>query len=116
VKENDAKSIYEQIWAKFAVDRKDNRSMAYANLQRSLAEHAADLVPEYFTAKEHLSVVADVEQWTKNEKQSESGNPIESMASWLSGELDLSRVSMIRGINEWNAENFYIGSLPFLPF
>ena len=94
--ENNAKVVFENIWAKFAEDRKANRSMAYANLQRSIAEHAADLVPAYFTAKEHLTVIADVEQWTKNEKQSESGNPLESMAGWLSGELDLSRISMIK--------------------
>ena len=94
--EDNAKSIYEQIWAKFAADRKGSRSLAYANLQRSLAEHAADLVPAYFTAKEHLSVVADVEQWAKGDGRGEAGNPIESMSDWLSGKLDLSRISMIK--------------------
>ena len=92
--DKDPKAIYEGIWAKFSVDRKENRATAYANLQRSLAEHAADLVPAYMTAKEHMSMVADVEQWTKADKQSESGDPMESMGGWLRGDIDLSRIPL----------------------
>jgi hypothetical protein len=97
VSETDAKFIYETIWAKFAEDRKENRAMAYANLQRALAEHAADLVPAYMTAKEHMSMVSDVEQWTKSDKQSESGDPLESMSGWLRGDLELSRIPLETG-------------------
>jgi hypothetical protein len=97
--EESSRAIYEKIWAEFAENRKANRATAYGNLQRALAEHAADLVPHYFTAKEHLSVVADVEQYTKSDKQSDSGNPTETIANWLNGGLDLSRVSMIKDRN-----------------
>lgn len=94
--EDAAREIYKTIWAEFARDRKVNRTTAYANLQHALAEHAADLVPAYFTAKEHLSVVADVEQWAKNDKPT-NVNPVEAVADWLSGKgPDLSRISMIR--------------------
>ncbi len=92
--EERARDIYEEIWAKFAVDRKENRAFAYAALQRSLAEHAADLVPAYMTAKEHMSMVADVEQWTKQDKQSETGDPLESMSGWLRGDIELSRIPL----------------------
>lgn len=94
--EESARAIYEKIWSDFARDRKANRTTAYANLQHALAEHAADLVPAYFTAKEHLTVVADVEQWAKNDKPS-NVNPVEAVANWLAGKgPDLSRISMIR--------------------
>lgn len=89
-----ARNIYEEIWHKFAEDREQNRSMAYTNLQRSFAEHAAELVPMYLTAKEHMSLVADIEPFTKGDKQSESGNPLDSMSDWLSGKLELSRIPL----------------------
>lgn len=94
-----AKSIYEQIWGKFAEDRKNNRAMAYTNLQRSFAEHAAELVPAYLTAKEHMSLVADIEPFTKGDKQSETGDPLSSMSDWLQGNLELSRIPLIKGSN-----------------
>jgi hypothetical protein len=94
--EDNAKSIYEKIWAKFAEDRKNNRSMAYTNLQRSFAEHAAELVPAYLTAKEHMSLVADIEPFTKGDKQSETGDPLSSMSDWLRGDLELSRIPLIK--------------------
>lgn len=90
----DAKSIYESIWAKFAEDRKVNRAMAYTNLQKAFAEHAADLVPGYLTAKEHMSMVADIEVWTKSDKQSESGDPLQMMSDWLQGNVELSRTPL----------------------
>ena len=91
-----ARFIYQKIWEDFARDRKVNRTSAYANLQHALAEHASDLVPAYFTAKEHLTVVADVEQWAKNDKPT-NVNPVEAVADWLSGKgPDLSRISMIK--------------------
>lgn len=94
--EENAAEIYKQIWAKFAADRKISRTTAYANLQQALAEHASDLVPFFFTAKEHLSVIGDVEQWAKNDKPT-NVNPVEAVADWLSGKgPDLSRISMIR--------------------
>jgi hypothetical protein len=96
VSENNAKAIYESIWSKFSEDRKANRSMAYTNLQRAFAEHAADLVPAYMTAKEHMSMVADIEQWTKGDKQSETGDPLTSMSEWLRGDLELSRIPLIK--------------------
>jgi hypothetical protein len=96
VSEENAKSIYEGIWAKFGEDRKKNRSIAYTNLQRAFADHASELVPTYMTAKEHMSMVADIEQWTKGDKQSESGDPLSSMSDWLRGDLELSRIPLIK--------------------
>lgn len=94
--EENSKSIYEEIWQKFAEDRKNNRAMAYTNLQRSFAEHAAELVPAYLTAKEHMSLVADIEPFTKGDKQSETGDPLSSMSDWLRGDLELSRIPLIK--------------------
>ena len=92
--EKTAKEIYEFIWAKFARDRKTSRTTAYANLQKALCEHAADLVPDYMTAKEHMSMVAEMEGFTKGDKQSETGDPLESMSGWLRGDLELSRIPL----------------------
>lgn len=88
--------MYENIWAEFAEDRNDNRAKAYANLQQNLAKHAAELVPYYYTAKEHISVIGEVEQYTKGDKQSESGDPKELVSRWLRGDddVDLSRVPL----------------------
>lgn len=91
---DEARNIYEEIWHKFAEDRKSNRATAYTCLQQSFAEHAADLVPAYLTAKEHMSLIADIENFTKGDKQSESGNPLDSMSDWLSGKLELSRIPL----------------------
>jgi hypothetical protein len=93
-KKPSAKQIYKSIWSKFAKDRKDSRAQACANLQRAICEHAADLVPDYFTAKEHLAAVMEVEEHTKQDKQSETGDPLEAMSSWLRGDLDLSRTPL----------------------
>lgn len=91
-----AAQVYREIWANFARDRKISRTQAYANLQHALCEHASDLVPYYFTAKEHLTVIGDVEQWAKNDKPTNT-NPVEAVADWLSGKgPDLSRISMIK--------------------
>jgi hypothetical protein len=92
--EEDARAIYESIWARFAADRKENRATAYVNLQRAFCEHAADLVPAYLTAKEHMGMVADIEQYTKTDKQSDSGNPLSMMADWLNGSTELSRIPL----------------------
>jgi translation elongation factor EF-Ts len=89
-----ARGIYERIWAKFSVDRKKSRSTAYRNLQRALSMHAADLVPNYLTAKEHMSMIAEIEDWTKNEKESDTGDPSELMAQWLRGQTELSRIPL----------------------
>lgn len=95
--EENSKSIYEEIWQKFAEDRKNNRATAYANLQRALAEHAAELVPAYATAKEHMGMISDIEQWTISDKQSKSGDPLETMSDWLRGGIELSRIPLITG-------------------
>jgi hypothetical protein len=89
-----ARDIYERIWDKFSMDRKKGRSVAYRNLQRALSKHAADLVPNYLTAKEHMSMIAEIEDWTKNEKESDTGDPSELMAKWLRGESELSRTPL----------------------
>jgi hypothetical protein len=94
IEENNARSIYEVIWAKFAEDRRENRATAYTNLQRAFCEHAADLVPAYLTAKEHMSMIAEIEEWTKGDKQSDSGDPTETMSSWLRGDMELSRIPL----------------------
>lgn len=92
--EDDARSIFQNIWLKFAIDRKENRAKAYVNLQQAFCEHAADLVPVYLTAKEHMSMVSEIEEWTKSDKQSGSGDPLTMMASWLNGEMELSRIPL----------------------
>jgi hypothetical protein len=89
-----ARSVYEDIWEKFSVDRKKSRSLAYRNLQRRLSMNAATLVPSYLTAKEHMSMIADIEDWTKAEKESDTGDPSELMAKWLRGESELSRTPL----------------------
>lgn len=92
--EQRAKEVYESIWEQFAIDRKNNRALACTNFQRALAEHAADLVPAYMTAKEHMAMVFECEQYSKSDKQSESGDPLESMSSWLRGDIELSRTPL----------------------
>lgn len=92
--EDKARSIYEKIWIDFGRDRQQSRSTAYRNLQRALSKHAADLVPAYLTAKEHMSMIAEIEDWTKNEKESDTGDPSELMAQWLRGENELSRIPL----------------------
>jgi len=94
--EETAKIIFDKIWKQFSEDRKEGRANAAAKLQRSLAEHASDLVPAYATAKEFMSMVFDCENFTKEDKQSNSGDPMTNMSDWLSGKVDLSRISMIK--------------------
>ena len=89
-----ARNIYERIWEKFSADRKKSRSTAYRNLQRELSKHAADLVPAYLTAREHMTMIADIEDWTKAEKESDTGDPSELLAQWLRGESELSRIPL----------------------
>lgn len=89
-----ARTIYESIWAKFSADRRKSRSTAYRNLQRELSKHAADLVPAYLTAREHMTMIADIEDWTKAEKESDTGDPSEMIARWLRCETELSRIPL----------------------
>lgn len=89
-----ARHIYEDIWEKFSVDRKKSRSLAYRNLQRRLSKHAADLVPSYLTAREHMTMIADIEDWTKAEKESDVADPSEAIARWLRGDLEMSRTPL----------------------
>jgi hypothetical protein len=92
--EESAREIYMKIWTQFAVDRKENRATAYVNLQRAFSEHAAELVPAYLTAKEHMTLISDIEQWTKSDKQSESGDPMSLVSDWLNGGVELSRIPL----------------------
>jgi hypothetical protein len=89
-----AKAVYDSIWAQFAVDRQNNRAQAYAKLQQNFAKFAAQLVPAYMTAKEHVSIIGDIEQYTKGDQQSASGDPQQLISSWLRGESDLSRIPL----------------------
>lgn len=90
----DAPSVYDTIWQEFAKDREKNRSIAYANLQRNLAIHAAELVPDYMTAKEHVSIIGEIEQYTKGDAAGERGDPRDIVSGWLRGEMELSRVPL----------------------
>ena len=88
------KNVFDSLWEQFAADRKENRAIAYTNLQQNLAKNASALVPDYMTAKEHLELVTKVEEWTKGDKQSDSGDPMTMMSDWLQGKVDLSRVPL----------------------
>lgn len=92
--EESAKATFDGIWKQFSIDRRESRATAAAKLQRSLAEHAADLVPMYATAKELMSMVFECEQYTKEDKQSESGDPLSNMSGWLRGDVELSRIPL----------------------
>jgi|HubBroStandDraft_2_1064218.scaffolds.fasta_scaffold00006_21 hypothetical protein len=94
--EDTPKTIFDQIWKQFAADRKDGRAAAAVKLQRALAEHASDLVPSYATAKEFMSMVFDCEQFTKEDKQGDTGDPLTNISDWISGKKDFSRISMIK--------------------
>lgn len=89
-----AKGVYDSIWEEFAKDRKNNRSQAYAKLQQNFAMHAAKLVPYYMTAKEHMGIIGEIEQYTKGEGGTETGDPQEAISAWLRGERDLSRIPL----------------------
>lgn len=91
---DEARGIYEKIWSQFGKDRTTSRSTAYRNLQKALSKHAADLVPAYLTAREHMSMISDIEDWTKAEKESDTGDPAELMAQWLRGQTELSRIPL----------------------
>jgi hypothetical protein len=41
-----------------------------------------------------MSMIAEIEDWTKNEKESDTGDPSELMAKWLRGESELSRTPL----------------------
>ena len=92
--EDKAKEIFDSIWKQFAQDRKEGRAMASAKLQRALAEHAADLVSSYATAKEFMTMVFECENFTKEDKQSETGDPLSNMSDWLAGRTELSRIPL----------------------
>jgi hypothetical protein len=94
------KDIYDKIWSDFADDRKKSRGSAYANLQRALATNAAILVPAYMTAKEHVNIIGEIEQYTKSDEQANTGDPREHFASWLRGEIELSRVPLEKEITQ----------------
>jgi hypothetical protein len=86
--------VLDSIWRSFAEDRKKNRATAYVNLQQAFANHHDDIVPKYSTEKEYMAMIADIEQWTKSDQQSDSGDPMQICSAWLRGEVDLSRVRL----------------------
>lgn len=90
----DPKDLFDEIWKRFAEDRRENRANAYINLQRAFCEHAAEIVPVYMTATEHMKMIADIEEYTKGDKQSETGNPLDTVSRWLNGDLELSRIPL----------------------
>lgn len=93
-KKKTAKQVYKEIWEEFARDRQNNRAQAYTRLQQNFAKNADVLVPGYATAKEHMAMIGDIEQYTKGDQQSASGDPREIVGAWLRGEEDISRVPL----------------------
>ena len=88
------RTAFASMWDQFSRDRRQNRAMAFANLQQNLAKYSDELVPQYFTAKELLTVVAEIEQYTKADQQSASGDPATLVGAWLRGDVDLSRTHL----------------------
>ena len=94
-----AKNCYGNIWADFARDSKKSKSQAYSNLKANLAEFADHLVPHIVTAKEHMALITDAEKYITG---GDGGLPQEDMptlmASWLRGEIELSRIPLEKAV------------------
>ena len=90
----ETKLIAQRMFSQWAEDRKKGRGLAYTNLQQALAKHATDLVPDYMQMDRLIEKLAFLEPLTGADKQSESGDPLEGMAKWLRGDLDLSRIPL----------------------
>jgi hypothetical protein len=96
VRQVKAKEAFDHIWRTFGRNRKKSKGKAFANLLQDITEHASELVPYYMTAKEFVSIIAEIETHTKGDEQSQSADPKELVASWLrgDGDVDLSRVPL----------------------
>jgi neutral trehalase len=89
-----ATRAYEGIWREFARNSKKSKSQAYAQLKEDLATFAPELVPHLLTAKEHMSLIAETEQYIKTEGGPQHEDPREIISLWLSGKIELSRIPL----------------------
>lgn len=89
-----AKDAYANMWDQFAKDSKKSKSNAYANLKENLALLSSFLVPHIMTAKEHMALIAESELHIKGEDGRAQEDPRTLLASWLRGEIDLSRIPL----------------------
>ena len=93
-----AKNYYDNTWTQFAKDSKKSKSLAYANLKDNLADGASFLVPHLMTAKEHMAMIADADTHIKSDGGQAQEDPRSLMASWLRGEIELSRIPLEKAV------------------
>lgn len=86
----DASDIYGQIWEKFKNLRKQGKGKAWSSLQAEFCLHAAELVPHYMTAKEHMAMIAEIENYVAGDEHGSSQDPIEWTSRFLRGEVEIS--------------------------
>ena len=89
-----AKTIYENLWLQFSKDWGKGRSFAYANLLQNLTKCAAELVPHYMTAKEHMAMVNEAASNVQEGSHMVQEDPRELIGKWIAGEADLSRIPL----------------------
>jgi hypothetical protein len=93
----DCKTIYDDIWRAFDMDRKKGKSFAYTHLQSAYSKFASYLVPTVMSETERMKVIMECEQHMKEDMRGE--DPRELMASWIRGEIDLSRTPLEKSPN-----------------
>ena len=92
---NRAREVYDAMWAQFDEDCEKNWTTACRNLRRALCQNAGELVPAYTNFKDHMEAVFKVkEQMKEAERPEESSNPVDTMANWLRGDIELSRIPL----------------------
>jgi hypothetical protein len=90
---SDAKRIYQEIWERFGVNRKRGKSFAYTNLLADYSKYGAVLVPTLMSTKEHMQIIAQIEENIKNEGGTNTQEDArELVSSWLRGERELTRI------------------------
>ncbi len=86
--------IYQSMWEQFSDDIAKGKGYAYGRLLRNLTTFATQLVPSYYTAKEHQAAIAEAAEYSKVDGKQSAEDPRVLMAAWLRGDEDLSRIKL----------------------
>ncbi len=86
--------IYQSMWEQFSDDISKGKGYAYGRLLRNLTTFATQLVPSYYTAKEHQAAIAEAAEYSKVDGKQSAEDPRVLISNWLRGTDDLSRIKL----------------------
>lgn len=91
-----AESAYSGIWRQFSENLKKGKAYANRELLADLTAGASFFVPLIMTAKEHTGLIMELADKMTGEDSTRGETPMEMMANWISGKIDLSRIPLER--------------------